>query len=60
MNLKYCNVWGCFRKLSLKTNMRSKNSAYSEWLLKLGNGKLDSSFHLGMDIIEIPCEMICN
>ncbi|KAK1343717.1 hypothetical protein QTO34_014270 [Cnephaeus nilssonii] len=30
------------------------------WLVKLGDGKLDSSFHLGMDIIEIPHEMICN
>nr|KAF6314930.1 hypothetical protein mMyoMyo1_008704 [Myotis myotis] len=58
-SLKYCNVRGCFRKLSLTTNMRSEDSAYSGWLVKLGDGKLDSSFHLGMDIIEI-CEMICN
>ncbi|KAK1342210.1 hypothetical protein QTO34_016968 [Cnephaeus nilssonii] len=48
------------RKLSLKTNMRSEDSAYSELLVKLGDGKLDISFHLGMDIIEIPHEMICN
>lgn len=40
--------------------MRSEDSAYSEWLVKLGDGKLDSSFHLGMDIIEIPHEMIFN
>ncbi|KAK1343799.1 hypothetical protein QTO34_014352 [Cnephaeus nilssonii] len=48
------------RMLSLKTNMRSEDSAYSEWLVKLGRCKLDSSFHLGMDIIEIPHEMIHN
>nr|KAF6387657.1 hypothetical protein mMyoMyo1_008120 [Myotis myotis] len=59
-SLKYCNVWGCFRKLSLTTNMRSEDFAYSEWLLKLGDGKLDSSFHLRTDIIEIPHEMICS
>ena len=51
-SLKYSILWSKFKIFSLKTNVRTKDAAYREWLLKIGNGELNSQF--GDDIIKIP------
>lgn len=57
--IKYSTHWNLFTKLPLTENVRSVDSSYSQWLLKLGSGeRLNSSDFLPADMVEIPEEMI--
>jgi len=44
-SIKYSLHWWKFEQIKLSTNMRSNNDCvFSEWLLKLGDGKLTKKF----------------
>lgn len=66
-------IWNQFKPLRLKQNMRvqrflqtnpsplraQKLLDYSNWLLKLGDGKLPSAVQNVPGIIEVPDQMVC-
>ena len=63
-------TWSSFKTIRLKRNMRverllrinnspertKKLKDYAEWLLKVGDGKLDTKYQ---NLIEIPPQMVC-
>jgi hypothetical protein len=54
-SIKYSPSWQKFEQIKLSTNMRANNdSVFSEWLLRLGDGKLTNSENFDCDTIEIP------
>ena len=54
--LKNSSLWPIFRQFSLTQNMRLglEERQFSEWLLKLGDGRLQNEEGLGEDVVEIP------
>ena len=66
----YSKLWGSFTKITLKRNMRverlielnpsperiQKLKNYAEWLLKVGDGTLETKHQ---NLIEIPNDMVC-
>ena len=57
-SIMFCKHWTDFKRLSLTENVRSLDPMYSEWLLKLGDGKLLNCDNLSDDIVEIPPDML--
>src|SRR6185503_16426453 len=47
-----------FKRFTLKNNLRSEDTKFSEWLLQLGDGSLTNNDGLNADMIEIPSEFI--
>jgi ATP-dependent DNA helicase PIF1 len=60
--LKKSLLWPKFKHFSLETNMRTDpdETAFANWLLKLGNGTLKNNCGLDDDIIEISPECVVN
>jgi PIF1-like helicase len=57
-SIKFHHNWKSFKLLELKSNVRSVDTLFSEWLLKIGDGSLTNMHGLPDYIIEIPSEMI--
>jgi len=58
--LKRSHLWQYFTHFSLKKNMRAQfDNDFSEWLLKLGEGRLPTFDSIGPDVIELPLSLIC-
>lgn len=55
-SLKNCSLWPLFQQFELIRNMRllPDEQEFSEWLLKLGEGRLEIESGLPQDIIQIP------
>ncbi|XP_021953009.1 uncharacterized protein LOC110849854 [Folsomia candida] len=58
-SLKFNSLWRKVKILHLLSNVRSVDKSYSDWLLKLGDGTLDTPLGLPKDTIEIPEQLIC-
>src|SRR5258705_12195656 len=57
-SIKFFTCWDAFHLLRLHQNIRSVEPAYSDWILKMGNGEMLDSDGLPQDVIEIPKEII--
>ncbi|XP_021961437.1 uncharacterized protein LOC110857104 [Folsomia candida] len=58
-SLKFNSLWRKVKILHLLSNVRSVDKSYSDWLLKLGDGTLETPLGLPKDTIEIPEQLIC-
>ena len=58
-SIQFYEHWRKFKVLKLENNVRSINSDFSQWLVKLGNGTLNNNYGLPDNVIEIPQSMIC-
>ena len=58
--IKSSSLWRHFKQLKLSTNMRTggAESQFTEFLLKVGDGRLQNDVGLDEDIIEIPQNMV--
>ena len=59
-SLKFNELWDKFKMLHLKSNVRSVDPEFSDFLVNLGDGKLTNDHGLPEDIIAIPAKYICN
>ncbi|KAF2361608.1 DNA helicase Pif1-like [Trinorchestia longiramus] len=60
--LKRSHQWPCFEQLKLTTNVRinQQEQTFSQWLLQLGSGLLNSQLdNVPQDTIDIPNESVC-
>jgi hypothetical protein len=55
-SIKHSRLWSSFQKLKLERNMRTSagNQGFSDWLIKLGDGKLKNVD----EVIEIPSKFV--
>jgi hypothetical protein len=55
-SIKYSRLWPSFQQLKLKGNMRTVggNKDFSDWLIRLGDGRLKSID----EVIEIPSKFV--
>ncbi|XP_035707285.1 ATP-dependent DNA helicase PIF1 [Folsomia candida] len=58
-SLKFNSLWRKVKILHLLSNVRSVDKSYSDWLLKLGDGTLETPLGLPKYTIEIPEQLIC-
>jgi ATP-dependent DNA helicase PIF1 len=56
--IKQSFLWNGFKILTLLTNQRSVDPAYSSWILDVGNGKKMNEVELEDDIVEIPADLL--
>ncbi|XP_021953692.1 ATP-dependent DNA helicase PIF1-like [Folsomia candida] len=57
-SIKFSHLWEKIKTLKLSNNVRSADPAYSEWLIKLGNGELTNDDGLDENMICIPEDML--
>ncbi|XP_053566967.1 uncharacterized protein LOC128656828 [Bombina bombina] len=58
--IKFYDHWDKFKIFKLHNNVRSVDPEFSNWLLQLGQGSLNSSEGLPEDFVEIPSKLICH
>jgi ATP-dependent DNA helicase PIF1 len=59
-SIKFSQQWSNFKVLKLHRKIQYLDHQFSDWLIKLGDGKLINNVGLQEDIIEIPTTFICN
>jgi len=58
-SLKFSELWEKFTILKLSSNVRSVDKHFSQWLIKVGDGNIETEPKLPDDTIQIPQEYIC-
>ncbi|XP_060129913.1 uncharacterized protein LOC132592021 [Zootoca vivipara] len=57
--VKNNSLWSIFQVLKLKKNIRSVDTEFSNWLIKVGSGDTPHIDGLPEDVIEIPSKILC-
>jgi len=58
-SLKFNELWDKFQILKLTNNVGSVDKQFSDWLINVGDGAIESASELSEDLIEIPADIVC-
>jgi len=58
-SLKFHELWEKFQILNLTNNVRSVDTLFSDWLINVGDGTIESISELPEDCIEVPANIVC-
>lgn len=53
-NIKFHPMWRKFKNSVIKSNVRSVDQSFSEWLLPIGHGELDKTNGLSEEMKAVP------